>query len=479
MTEVDTSSYPKPQQSNFLDTAQKFQGLEQGSLAINQAKLNQANQALGYMTRAMSSLGPNASADQYLAVGQNAVKMGLVPPQMLQTYVDRLNQYKKPDGTFDSKDFYNEFVTAAATHQETINYHLGQPGTFSNGQQTTPVVQSPKFGLRATGLPIQNQPPPQTPIIDTNPTNPDGTPNPNYNRPTMLGPRTPIAPPGVATGPGQPPQLPVSNGPAPKVQTLPVGPVTNPKVLGESSNFGGNVTGVDVGQPTPTKVVENRFAMPSTFATGQAPGYEEGLKKYNEDQTRAGTLMQAAKPAIQALPLMQAPGFLSGPLTDQFTKIVAGLKSTGLIDIKDTNDPTAIRQEVVKKLNQYVSSSPVGQRSDAAQTLKEASSPSPNVQILPALIKLTKDAIALDRVQAAMPNAFQGKDYQNYTKHQGTFPQSVDERAFTLDLESPDDKNKLVQQMAKKEKSSNARDRKEATKFFNSLRIADQSGFYQ
>lgn len=467
MAEVDTSSYPKPQQSSFLDVAGKFQNLAQGALSINQAKLNQANQALGYMTRAMGSLGPDASKEDYLAVAKNAVKMGLVPANMLGAYVERLKAAPTP------RAFYDEFITAAATHQEAINYHLGQPGTYNQGQQTYPVVTSPKFGMRSTGLPIQNQPPPGTPIIDTNPTLPDGSPNPNYNRQTLLGPRSPVAPPGVAVGPGEAP------APVPKVETLPVGPVTNPKVMGQSSNFGGNVIGVTVEPPTPNQVVDNRFAMPQSFATGQVPGYEEGLKKYNEDQARSASLMLAAKPAIQALPLMQTPGFLSGPLTDQFTKVVAGLKSTGLIDIKDTNDPTAIRQEVVKKLNQYVSSSPVGQRSDAAQILKEASSPNPNVQILPALIKLTKDAIALDRVQAALPNAFKGRDYQNYTKHQGTFPQSIDERAFTLDLEDQAKKTKLIQDMAKKEKSSNARDRNEANKFFNSLRIADQAGFYQ
>ena len=88
-----------------------------------------------------------------------------------------------------------------------------------------------------------------------------------------------------------------------------------------------------------------------------------------------------------------------------------------IIDIDEKADPTAVRQEVVKKLNQYVSSSPVSQRSDAALTMKEASSPSPNVQILPALIKLTKDAVALDRVEALMPNAFKGNNYDKYIKN--------------------------------------------------------------
>ena len=39
-----------------------------------------------------------------------------------------------------------------------------------------------------------------------------------------------------------------------------------------------------------------------------------------------------------------------------------------------------------------------------------------------------------------MPNVFKGKDYQNYLKHKGTFPQSIDEKALTLDLETEEKK---------------------------------------
>src|SRR6185503_19662944 len=97
--------------------------------------------------------------------------------------------------------------------------------------------------------------------------------------------------------------------------------------------------------------------------------FEEGKKQYAEDQSNATARMMRAKPAIQALPLMQSKGFLSGPDSEQFTNVVAALKTAGLIDTAAEGDPTAIRQEVTKKLAQYVSGSPVGQRSDAAQTL--------------------------------------------------------------------------------------------------------------
>lgn len=459
MTDVNTDSYPKPAalpvEKTILDQVQQFQQIDSTQLAQQQAKLNQANQALGYMTRAMGSLGPDATKEQYLAVGQNAVNMGLVPPNMLNSYVERLQAAP------DAKSFYNEFTTAAATHQETINYHLGQPGVYSNGQTDQPVVTSPKpgFGMRPTGLPIQRQLPPTTPTVDNN------------NQPGYQGPTPAVAPPGVATQPGQ--RLPIQNQPTaqPPKPMLPVG-------KGNVSNDG-TITGVDVQDiPAPNQPVQNRYPSPSGPKSGPPPMFEEGKNAYAKAQLTAGAKAQALKPLIQAIPLMQTPGFLSGPLTDQFTKAVAGLKSTGLINIKDTDDPTAIRQEAVKKLYQYLSGSPAAQRSDSAQTLKEAGSPNPNVQILPALIKLAKDQVALDRIEIAMPNAFKGKDLQNFSKHVGTFPQSVDERAFILDQDPPEKSQALVDKMLAQRLSKNNRERLEAEKFLHSLDIADEQGFY-
>lgn len=457
MTDVNTDSYLKPAalpaQKSLLDNVNQFQQTESNQLSISQQKLNQANQALGYMTRAMGSLGPDASKEQYLAVGQNAVKMGLVPPQMLDTYVQRLQAAPS------ARQFYDEFTTAAATHQQTLDYHLGAQGALDTGQAIVPTATSQKFGIKTTGLPIQKQIPPTQPVFDDN------------NQPTLQGPTPPVISSGTVAYPGQ--RLPIRSGRPQKPQPmLPVG-------KGNLSNDG-EVTGVDVQDtPVPNQQVQNRFPAPSGPAVGTPPMFEEGKKAYANAQLNAGAKAQALKPLIQAIPLIQTKGFLSGPLTDQFTKVVAGLKSTGLINIQDNADPTAIRQEVVKKLNQYLSNSPIGQRSDNALLMKEASSPSPNVQILPALLKLAKDQVALDRVEIIMPNSFKGQDYQNFLKHQGTFPQSVDEKALTLDQETEENASKIVKDMALKEQSKSPRDKAEAAKFFKTLRIAKEQGIYQ
>lgn len=454
MADVDTSSYPKPAalpvQKSVMDQIKGYGELEQQKLSIDAAKLKQINDQFGLMNAELSTLANDPSITKDVATKRLqtlSTTFGL-KPEITKHMMDELNAAP------NVKSFAQNALVRGMQTQEKVNNLYGSPQIYSQGQQDTPVNVSPMRGMVPMGAPIQRQIPPTAGTVDEN------------NQPRMQGPMLPVAPAGVATGPGQRPVAPAL-------------PVARP---GANLTAPGNtITGMTAEDApiTPNQVVTQRFPAPSGPAVGVTPMFEEGRKVYAQDQQNSAAKMLAAKPAIQALPLMLTPGFLSGPITDQFTKVVAGLKSTGLINIADNADPTAIRQEVAKKLNAYVSSSPVGQRSDAAQTLKEASSPSPNVQILPALVKLTKDAIALDRVEAAMPNAFKGKDYDNYIKHKGTFPQSVDEKAFTLDLEPPEKSAQMVDEMAKKLQSKNARDKSAAEKFFKSLRMAKEQGFYQ
>lgn len=455
MAEVSTDSYPKFQQTDFLDRASKFQTLERGSIALGQDKLKQINDQFQLMNAELSTLANDPNTTKELAVNRlsTLAKTFGFKPEVTNHMLNELNS-----STNIHKTLENSIVRGMAT-MEKVNNLYGTPSIYSQGQQDTPVNVSPMRGMRPTGLPIQRQISPNQPTVDA-----DG-------RPTLQGPTAPVAPPGIATQPGS--RLPIQPNVVP---TQRITPSDNMNLTGP----GKTITGVSVEDaPTPNQVVQNRYPAPSGPNVGMSPLFDEGKKVYTGDQIAASQKMLAAKPAIQALPLMQTKGFLSGPLTDQFTKVVAGLKSTGLINITDDADPTAIRQEVSKKLAAYISNSPIGQRSDAQQHLKEAASPSPNVQILPALIRLTKDAVALDRIEAAMPNAFKSGKFEDYIKHKGTFPQSVDEKAFILDLEPEDKAKELVDNMAKKLQSKNTRERNDAEKFFKSLRMAKDQGFYQ
>ncbi len=130
--DADTSSYNSPLPVSPLKTVQEIgavqqqkQQIESGALTIDKQKLELANQGLQYMTRAMGSLGPDASKADYLAVAQNAVKMGLVKPEMLTTFQERLNAAPTvtdpKTGKQTSPEFYNQVMTAAAQHGESIN----------------------------------------------------------------------------------------------------------------------------------------------------------------------------------------------------------------------------------------------------------------------------------------------------------------------------------------------------------------------
>lgn len=448
--DIDTSSYPKPSSApppNPLDTLgrviaiqQGQQGLESGQLGIDKQKLDLINQRFGGMVKDFTALAtdPNLNEDKIRQRIQTDVKLGIVTPDMAGTFITQLppTQGMKPqEASALLKGHLETWLNHAQTIKEAIDTHYGSPSTVDTGNAIQPVSVSPINGIRSTGLPIAKQVPTGTPGFDQNgrpsfaPANPDAVAMP----PAAPGVRLPVARPAVA--------------PAARVSG-PTGPTVERTDL----------------EPT-------SFA--DRFAPAPPPLFEEGKKAYTEDQANATARATAMKPAEQALKLL--PGLRSGPGTEPFNKAVAFLKANNIISTDTGNDPTAIYQEVNKKLAQYVASSPAGQRSDAAQTLAEAASPSPKTQINQALIKLTRDALALDRVQIARPNAFEGNNYQDYGKHRSTFPQSIDERAFGM-MDLPEaDRQKLVQTMLNKYKK-NPNDA-EAKRFLKSYDLAKKQGF--
>jgi len=431
--EPDVSSYNQPLPVSPLDVAGKVGSLQQQKLSIDQAKLDQANQGLTYMTRAMGALGPDATKEQYIKAAEQAVKMGLVPPQQLKVFAE------KAAAAPDSKSFFNEFMTSAATAQEQIALHIGRNKDMQDQKNIySGVERSPLHGggfSPATRMPVQIAP---------------GTPGYNPQNEQVF--EQPEGPSGVVPAPRARPALPVE-----RPASGPTGPTR------------------DITAETPTSIA-NRL---EPLKAGPSPLFAEGKESYTKDQLLASGKAQAIKPAIQALKLMKPEVIATGPGTAQFNDLVAAAKAWGLVNIKEDTDPTVIRQELEKKLAQYVGSSPIGQRSDAAQTLAEAGSPNPKKQILPALQNLTRDAIALDRVQMLQPQAFKGSDYQNYVKHKGTFPNSIDEKALTLDLIDEGDRKKLITKMANQYKNGNASEKKSAEKFLNTLKLAQEAKIYE
>ena len=446
---VDTSSYPKPGLPvSPLDVASKLGGLEQQRLSISQAKLDQANQGLTYLTRAMTSLGPNATKEQYKEVGANAVRMGLVPAQQLQVWNERV------DAAPDSQTFFNQAISAAQSHSEILKNYIGTPGNIQTGQTQIPTRTPALTGAPVqTGMPVQMQAPPTMPGVD-----------PATGQQRALGAQPPqLAPGSVAV----PMPLPASR-PAPAIP----GPVTSPAIQGQSANFGGSVLSANVEPPTFNQRYDAAFPKPIGAATSPRPMFEEGKKQLMEDQALAAQKMTAVKPAILALKLL--PGLRTGPGTEPWNKAVAFLKANNIITTAQENDPTVIYQEANKYFSQYLKGR--GGRSDADLAMAEKSSPNVGVQLNPALTNLARSAVAQDRVEAARPTAFNSQDYSKYGQHRATFPQSVDERAFSLDLMPAAESKKLTDQMYQKYKKNP--NNPEAIKFFKSLDIAKKQGFF-
>ena len=360
-----------------------------------------------------------------------------------------------------------------------INWHAGQPGMLDTGAAKVPSLTSNiPGGVRGTG---QSTIPSGPPIpIQAPPTQQEVGPG----GPQFRGVQNPQLPPGTVQAPGGFPGqgVPASSGRtglpvrepemAPRAVptqsfrqgTGPVTDITSPAIKGKSNNLG-NITSATVQDLPPVP----RGGM-AGYGPGQEQQFKQNLDQYAADQNTATAKATQLKPIQQVIKLL--PGLQSGPGTEQFNNAVATLKAFNIIPT-GANDPTAIRQEVNKKLSQYVQAN--GNRSDASQALKEESSPSAKIQIPQALAKLAKDQIALDRVEIARshPAALEGKNITTeYGVHRQTFPQSQDERAYNLDTLDPGERKNLLDTMNKN------RNTPQGQRFWKSLNTADKTGQY-
>ncbi len=428
MAEVDVSSYRQPPLPSALDTVGKLGALQQQKIGIDQSQLKLMNDQFQIMNNELATLAndPSKTKEEAAKRMQTVAQTLKLPPQVVDHMMGELRAAP------DVPTFAKTAITRGMSTMEKVNTLYGVPGVVNDQQRLTPIATSPFTGMRQTGPGVQIQAPPDQPQVTSSGTRYLGP----QNQQQAPGPVLPVAPMAPQAGPMRAPVAPSA------------------RVWGDKEAENAGI--YDAPKP--------RGGMMS-----QPPMFEEGKKMLAEDQDIATGKLTAIKPALQVLPLLK--DLRSGPTTEPYTRAIAILKANGIIPTGTAeNDPTAIRQMVNKKLADYVRSNPVGQRSDAAQALSESASPSAKEQINPALIKLTKDAIILDRVQAARAGAFEGNDYSKYGNHRSTFPARVDEKAFGLDLMEPKDRKKLLDDMRKK------KDTFEGKKFWKTLEIVDKQG---
>lgn len=440
----DTSSYPKPPalpaQQPLLDQVGKYQQLQSNQIGIQKQQLDLMNQHFQLMNNDLSTLLDDSSTTKDDVATRMTARMKTFnsPPELINQMNDELQ--KAPD----AHTFLTNTLVRGMDTNERINKIYGANGGIDTGQTIIPTRTPTGQGPIQTGQPIQKQIPPATAAVDEN------------NQPRLVGPQPAQAAPGSVTTPSP----------------LPVGPINPAGILGQSSNFGGNVLGANVEPPTPNQTVQNRSMTPTGPAAGVPPMFDEGKKQLANDQNVATQKLTGIKNAQKVLALL--PGVASGPGTGPYQQALAFLKAQGILST-DPKDKTVVYQEINKYLNRYVQQSGLSQRSDAAQALAENSNPNLMTQLNPALINLTQNAIALDKVEAARPSAFTGagrKDYNNYGQFSSSFPQSQDERAYGLsDLPKPQ-----AQQLYQSMKAKALAGDPEGIRFMKSLDIAHKQG---
>ncbi len=471
---VDTSSYPKAApiaQQNPLDTIGKLQEMglkqqeaQQRSIGIDLSKLKLVNEKWDYSSKVLGGLlnKPDLTGKDLLDTYQHLHNRGVLTPEQFAqeaSSIPSLEGIKRqnPNATPEqhremlsqkNKDMVKFHLLQGATKMEQLNGAYGVPG---------PVINTPQYSVPT----IYNQ--------GKQSIEPSGQPYPTGE----LSPAAKVATPEGEQYYGQ--QPPANRLIPNKVKTIPApalpsnalptqdNPYVNPRSInGQSQNLTGDII--------PSK--------PSGPMASQPPAFEAGKEQYAKAIEQAGHTLQAVKPAQQAIKLMD-PDVIkgltgTGPIAAKATQILGALQGVGVLN---ATEPVAQRQELVKKLAYYLKSSPSGQRSDAAQALADKANANPDVQLLPALIRITRDNIALDRVDAAAALAFQrgvrNKQFEQFLEHRGNFPNTMDERAFTLDSMPDAEKDKLIDSI------KNSKSKLEKEKFARSLKLAQELKMYE
>lgn len=475
----DTSSYPKaslPVQQTPLQIAGQLGAIQQQKLSIDQAKLDQANQGLAYLARAMSSLGPNATEAQYRQAGDQITRQLGLDPSKTAIWNEQVDAAKRPDGTFDSQGFFNHVINSANNNQQILQNYKGAPSTTTDNANIYAGVTGGMSGPNPGGFTPANsaplQIPPSAPIQ-----NAQGKPGfvgapPAGWRPAGAGlpvqPQTAVAPPPSAANPRR---LPVAT-------TGPTGPT------------------VDITPKTPTNF-DNRFnaAFPNAVASGPAPGTVEAAqavgsqsgKDFATDLTRAGSINAELQPDLAVLNIVKnkAPGDF-GPGTDSLNQ----LKKIAVTWLPNV-DPKVINSssdyDTVKKY--LVQGARAAGNTGTNDQLAAAFEANPNTTMNTATIEnIVKSRVALKKMDAAQTLMFsqqKNKDGEplpesQYSKWKAQNQNVLDPRAFGFDLMSPEAKVKLMDTLATKDKSGNfiakKGKEKEFNKFESSLSFANDAG---
>jgi hypothetical protein len=456
MPDIDTSSYPHPQQGqNPLDIAGKLQGLESNRIGIDQQKLQLANQHFQIVNQSLGSLlyKPDLTADDIVGESQKLVNLGLMTPDHFSQFVSAIpgkaQLQKDPQAL---QKYLTVTRNQALSNMEALNWYGGSGTGFTDTGNAIQPYSVRQGAAVATSPPIAKNLPVTQPEFKPNSGKTGVVGSPNLS-PSSL----PSA--GFSGEAPQQQQAPMTGGAIPGATSVPTTTVRKPTASAQApARLPIQQSQAQPDQPA--SVTDRINAATGERGLGPPPMFDEGKAQYLADQNNAKSKLEGLRPAILALSKLD--DLRTGPGTPLYNQTVAFFKTWGIIPTQTPNDPTAVYQELNKYFHQYMKGR--GGRSDADLNAAEQSSPNLGLQINPALRDLTMNAVAQDRVDAGMPGAFKGTQFQNYGAHRTNYASTQDLRAAQLDLMKPAERKAIMDEMRTKQNTP------EGQKFINTLK---------
>ena len=457
MAEVDTSSYLKPaalpQQKSLLDQVGQFQQLESNRNVIEKQKLDLVNQRFKELSKGFVGLiaDKDLNEDKIRKYVTDQVKLGYIPPEMAAQTISQLPL--NADANTLRKHLEMNLQHAQTT-MEALNYNFGVNDTLNDGSTTQQGVTLPpnQGGGFVPATQAANQLPPGTPNVDA-----EG----------QKGYVGPSAPPGIRPAPRMAVEAPppVAAAPAAPPAPLQAGPVNNPAIPGQSSNFGGRVLSANVEPPAPPATFAERIdaARPQgRVITDLGPGVSDARgtvavqsgKDFAQALSRAGNIQNELQPDLAVLNIVKdkKPGDF-GPGTDalnQLKKIaVTWLPKVDPKTINDSSDYDTVKKYLVQGARSAGNTATNDQLAAAFEA-------NPNTTMNTATIEnIVKSRVALKKMEAAQALLADKEDVkaENFSKWKAKNQNNFDARAFGFDIMSDEAKKKLVTELKKDPKA--------------------------
>lgn len=415
---------PEPFANQLLALAgaqRQQQALAADQLALGLRHLDAVHQAV-----AAQAANPNATVDDLHRGLGDLVSSGILPADQAQRYGQQIEALRgNPAGL---RNFLNGHLNALQDARTNFTATYGAPDVQDLGDNLLTRTVSPTMGVRNLGA----SPKTLTP----------------QDKATRLG----------TFQNGQPGTAPTSATTDRYGYPLKAPPISGPQ--GGSGAAAGAVSMAPAG------------FVPTGPSLGQTRVAEGGADQYVKDlQAAAGSGGELAnlQAALGNLNALGAEG--TGPGTQGRKRIASFLNSAGLGRLPGV-DPKRI-EDLDEATNYLSSAARSGTLNAAPGQAPGAGAPTtPDIGEIsaPAAANLVRAQIGLKRLQQAQARSYQGGDNgANYAQHAATFASGQDPRAYSFDLRTPAEKQKLLQSLGPKDGPA-------YRKFITSLRTAHDLG---